>query len=210
NFMLKLQTHLLSRFSESTAPPNFTATELNCLRIRNNTAYRHSTVQINYTTYDMRRDFDTINPHSHPFIMTVSPEAAGHTSTRPPYTSPSTFWYAAVLGIFHADVQRVGTNFEDLRFRTMYFLWVRWLEPVASNLSESQDSKLPKLRCLPEEDEMAYGFLDPALVLRGCHLIPAFCDGLSSDTPGQVISYRGRQVMSESVLHQWKHYCVGT
>ena len=33
----------------------------------------------------------------------------------------------------------------------------------------------------PENDPSAFGFLDPSLVLRGCHLIPAFNDGRTSD-----------------------------
>ncbi|KAF9045036.1 hypothetical protein BJ165DRAFT_1346288, partial [Panaeolus papilionaceus] len=214
NFIPKLRNHLLSHFSETTTVQNFTETELNSLRIQNNVIYGHSTARINYTTYDMRRDFDTINPRSHPFIMTVSPESVGRNTTLSsasglPHTSASVFWYAAVLGIFHADVQRIGTNSGDLRHRTYHFLWVRWLEPVPGHLSGRRHSNLPKLRCLAEEDEFAYGFLDPALVLRGCHLIPAFCDGLTSGPLDQTISYRGCPVMSTAVLQQWKHYCVG-
>ncbi|KAF9032193.1 hypothetical protein BJ165DRAFT_1321577, partial [Panaeolus papilionaceus] len=179
NFISNLRTHLLSRLLDSKAEQNFTDTELNSLRIRNNIIFGHSTARVNYTTYDMRRDFDTINPRTHPFIMAISPEAAGYTASDPnPKSGTNTpiFWYAAVLGIFHADVQRIGSNSGDLRYRTLPFLWVRWFEPSPGHLP-GQYPQLPKLRLLPEEDDFSYGFLDPSLVLRGCHLIPAFRDG---------------------------------
>ncbi len=46
--------------------------------------------------------------------MVASPET--ETGSHP-------FWYAAVLGIFHAKVQHVGKDSRDYRFRSMEFLW---------------------------------------------------------------------------------------
>jgi len=36
---------------------------------------------------------------------------------------------------------------------------------------------LDSLRFIPMSHDDAYGFVDPAHVLRGCHLIPAFASG---------------------------------
>jgi len=41
-------------------------------------------------------------------------------------------------------------------------------------------ARLPKIGFVGEEDDLAFGFLDPSLVLRGCHLIPAFVNGRTS------------------------------
>ena len=30
---------------------------------------------------------------------------------------------------------------------------------------------------IPDNDNLAFGFLDPSLVIRGCHLIPCFSNG---------------------------------
>ena len=38
-------------------------------------------------------------------------------------------------------------------------------------------AQLPKVGFVPEEDDMAFGFLDPSLVVRGCHLVPSFSEG---------------------------------
>ncbi|KZT64013.1 hypothetical protein DAEQUDRAFT_635146, partial [Daedalea quercina L-15889] len=37
--------------------------------------------------------------------------------------------------------------------------------------------RLPKIGFVPMSDELAFGFLDPSLIIRGCHLMPAFADG---------------------------------
>jgi hypothetical protein len=103
DFILKLRDHLLGRIHERDFDGDtgqlFSDEERNSVRIRNNTIYRLATLRVNYTTYDMRRDFDTVNPKTHPFIMVPSPETE---------QGAHLFWYAAVLGVFHADVQYAG------------------------------------------------------------------------------------------------------
>lgn len=60
----------------------------------NNQLYRHKVVRINYTTYDLRRDQDSINPRTHPHIITLSMPGTDH-----PFT------YGRVIGVFHANVR---------------------------------------------------------------------------------------------------------
>jgi hypothetical protein len=55
--------------------------------------YSVHTMQVYYTTYDMKREYDAINPRTHADIMVLS----GETNPRHPY------WYARVLGIYHMD-----------------------------------------------------------------------------------------------------------
>ena len=43
-----------------------------------------------------------------------------------------------------------------------------------------QSARLPKVGFVEYTDPLAFGFLDPSLVVRGCHLVPAFADGKTS------------------------------
>lgn len=161
--------------------------------------YRHCTARINYTTYDVRRDSDTINPRNHPFVMMASPEMKTNPSAHP-------FWYAQVLGVFHADVQHTGSHSKTLAWQPMEFLWVRWLgiEPGVS--FGRRQAKLPKLGFVPEADELAFGFLDPSLVIRGCHLIPAFNDGQTSSLLSTQAPTEARK---NDQTQDWVNYYVG-
>jgi hypothetical protein len=57
---------------------------------------------------------------------------------------------------------------------------VQWLGVEPNYRSGFKAARLPKVSFVPEEDPYAFAFLDPALVLRGCHLVPAFADGCTS------------------------------
>ena len=201
NFILKLQDHLLGRILshdfDGDTHQSFSDRERNSIRIRNNTIYRLSTFRVNYTTYDMRRDFDTINPKTHPFVMVPSPETE-------PEAHP--FWYAAVLGIFHADVQHLGDGCQDFRYKRMEFLWVRWLGVVPGLSFGRKQAKLPKIGFVPDLDEFAFGFLDPSLIIRGCHLIPSFSDGKTQDLLMIKGPSAGRVTGTDD---DWANYYVG-
>ncbi|KAE9385439.1 hypothetical protein BT96DRAFT_759911, partial [Gymnopus androsaceus JB14] len=56
----------------------------------------------------------------------------------------------------------------------MEFLWVRWFGSEPGYHSGPRYARLPKIGFVPDSDDMAFGFLDPSLVLRACHLIPNF------------------------------------
>lgn len=62
--------------------------------IPNNTIYSVQTMQVHYTTYDLRYEYNTINPRTHGGVMVLS----GETMPSHPY------WYARVLGIYHMEV----------------------------------------------------------------------------------------------------------
>ncbi len=175
---------------------SFSNEDRNSVRIRNNTIYRHCTARINYTTYDMRRDFDTINTKTHPFVMVPSPEIE-------PGAHP--FWYASVVGVFHAEVQHSGVQSHNFRFRHMEFLWVRWLGVVPCQSFGRKKAKLPKIGFVPDSDEFSFGFLDPALVIRGCHLIPSFSDGRTQD----LLTHSPTEARPDGAKDDWANYYVG-
>ncbi len=122
---------LLGRTYDGDTDMAFTPEEHLTVRLRNDMIFRVHTARINYTTYDMRRAYDTINPCTHPFVIMASPETA-------PGSHP--FWYAAVLGVFYANVQHVGKDSRDYKIRRMEFLWVRWLGVVPGSLIRATTS----------------------------------------------------------------------
>lgn len=65
----------------------------------------------------MRRDQDSINPHTHCDVMVHSPETKKNAHP---------FWYARVLGIFHTQVLHIGEDVHNRSVQHMEFLWVRW------------------------------------------------------------------------------------
>lgn len=87
------------------------------------------------------------------------------------------FWYARVLGVFHAQVVHCGPAAINRSTQRVEFLWVRWFGIDVDHRYGLKAARLPKVGFVPDTDPLAFGFLDPSLVVRGTHLIPAFFDG---------------------------------
>lgn len=146
--------------------------EHNAVLFKDDRMYRHHLARFNYTTYDVRRAQDVVNPGtSHRDIMLLaSPSDIGGDSEHP-------FLYARVLGIYHVNVVYIGEGMLDYRARKVDFLWVRWFEYVGGKSLGWDDQKLDSIRFPPMVEEGAFGFVDPGDVLRGCHIIPGFAGG---------------------------------
>lgn len=144
--------------------------QLNQVLFHGNKIYRHRLLCINYTSYDLQRDFDVINPRTPKRdIMMLSHLEAGEHS----------FCYAQVLGIFHTNIMYVGPGSRDFPLRHIKFLWVQWFEILqdhSTTLGWNQHS-LDRVRFLPMAEEDAFRFVHPADVLRGCHIVSLFTDG---------------------------------
>lgn len=150
----------------------FTDTDRNSIRFVGNRIYSVQTCCVYYTTYDLQRQCDIVNPHTHPDIMLRSPAVEGAES----------YWYARVIGVYHANVWtkhpaiRGGRN-----ARHMDFLWVRWFGDEPDYRSGFRKARLPKIGFVESTDDFAFSFVDPANVICRCHLIPAFNAGRSVD-----------------------------
>ena len=97
-----------------------------------------------------------------------------------PETGPGAqpYWYACVIGIFHAMVSSSHADVEEESFRHMDFLWVRWFGVEPGRYCHGfRYAHLPKFGFVESTDDYAFTFLDPALVIRGAHMIPAFTEG---------------------------------
>jgi hypothetical protein len=152
---------------------DYTDEDRNSVRFVGERIYSVQTCRLYYTTYDLRRDSDTINPRTHPDIMLRSPEEE---------EGADPYWYARVIGVYHANVWADRQDMPGARgVRRMDFLWVRWLGKEHSYVSGSRRGLLPKIGFVESTDEFAFSFVDPANVVRGCHLIPAFHEGRTAN-----------------------------
>jgi hypothetical protein len=144
---------------------------------KNDRMYRHNLIRFNYTTYDVRRSQDVVNPKtSHHIIMLLANKDNSSTDTN----SDHPFLYARVLGIYHVNVIYTGSDMCDYTPRRLDFLWVRWFRLTEdTNLAWTwRNHRLDMIHFPPVASLDAFGFVDPRDVLRGCHVVPSFASGL--------------------------------
>ncbi|KIJ53889.1 hypothetical protein M422DRAFT_242156 [Sphaerobolus stellatus SS14] len=169
NFYDDMKTHLYGRLTNIAAEDDevhITQAQRDKVLILRRVLYKHQTCRINFTTYDMQRSQDSINPStSHRDIMLHARD--DHSSSRyHPY------WYARVIGIFHC----LARLREQPDFQEIHFLWIRWLGRSDTKVRSAVNPNfLDQVGFVTVEDETdMFGFVDPANVIRACHLIPAF------------------------------------
>ena len=174
----------------------FTNNERDSVPISNNQIYLVQTLSVNYTTYDVRRDRDTVNPRNHCFVMVRSSEDT-------PGAHP--YWYAQVLGIYHAIISTTHPEARNQNTQHMEFLWVRWFGVEPKYRHGPRYARLPMVGFVEDTDELAFGFLDPSLVIRGCHLIPRFHTGRTK----ALMAYDGpTAARAPGLMDDWTNYYV--
>ncbi|KAG2157996.1 uncharacterized protein EDB93DRAFT_1077626 [Suillus bovinus] len=196
NFLPKLKDHILYRSREldiSYCNHTFTDEERNSVIIPNNTIYSVQTMQVHYTTYNLRYKYNIINPRTHGDVMVLS----GEMMPSHPY------WYVRVLGIYHMEVW-LNNGSQPVK-RNLKVLFVRWLAALRSYKCGMKHTCLPKIAFMEESDPDMFGFLNPGQVIRGAHLIPVFASGhgVSSLQHGTLLARPGGE------LDDWEEYYVG-
>lgn len=171
-----MKDHLLARILKHDYDGDetpFSEADRASLKFAKHQIYQHKVLRVNYTTYDMRREQDSLNPRTHANIMVLAhDEPGGH-----PY------WYARIIGIYHTLVIHPSSR-DPIH---MDFLWARWYgtDPDPRYRSGWKARRLPRVGFVDDNDSQdfspAFGFLDPAHIIRGVHLIPAFEDGLTDN-----------------------------
>jgi len=136
--------------------------------------YEHKVLRVNYTTYDRRREQDSITA-THPDVMVLSQETD---EVRHPY------WYARVIHIFHVNIRYYGEGNNGEALKRFDVLFVRWFGRATHLPSGFAARRLPKVGFLHEDDPDAFGFLDPNDVIRGVHMIPSFRQGTTEELLG--------------------------
>ncbi|KAH7921017.1 hypothetical protein BV22DRAFT_1107414 [Leucogyrophana mollusca] len=167
DFIPRLKNHLLSRLrgiAYTGEEPNFTDEDRDSISIAKNQLYEHSLLRVNYTTYDLRREQDSISLRTRPDIMVLSHE---EDDARHPY------WYARVIRIFHVNVRDYGEDAESSAPQRMNFLFVRWFGRDTAFRAGFSARRLHRVGFMQDYDPDEFGFLDPDQVIRGVHLIPA-------------------------------------
>jgi hypothetical protein len=147
--------------------------------IHKDVMYQHQTAQVNYTTYDVRRAQDIINPNTtRRDIMVLNIPQEQDTDLDDSTEGSSKFAYAQVLGIFHVNVFLASSTQPVLNCHPhrLEFLWVRWYDR-ASPACSWRFRKLDRLCFPPLADEGSFGFIDPRDIVRACHIAPAFSAG---------------------------------
>ncbi len=170
DFIPKLKNHLIARRlgvqDEDSIPDKYR----DLLQIRNDVLWQHKTLRLRYTTYDMRRDQDTINPRTHADILLL-------TSQDDEDDFP--FAYARVIGIFHADVRYTGPGSTSSNWEHTEFLWVRWfVRDPTQTASGFRHRRLPRITFTSDPP---FGFVDPACVLRAAYIIPGYHQGITDE-----------------------------
>ncbi|KAF9033835.1 hypothetical protein BJ165DRAFT_1615947 [Panaeolus papilionaceus] len=199
DFLPRLRDHVLGRLLNQRYDGDdnpFSDADRAEVLFRNHTMFEHKTLRVNYTTYDMRREQDTLNSRTNANIMMLSPDGEH------PY------WYAKIIGIFHVLVSH-----RDLQPtpKPMNFLWVRWygMDPGRGYRFGWKARKLPRIGFVDgtDDDPLAsppFGFIDPAHVIRSVHLIPAFHHGHTSGLLGPSALAR----LSEDDQADWNFFYV--
>ncbi|KIO20707.1 hypothetical protein M407DRAFT_29645 [Tulasnella calospora MUT 4182] len=169
----KLLDHILARLAGGHyegKDTRFSEADRNSIMIRNNRLFNHSFLRVNYTTYDLRREQDIINLTNKRDILLLADE------DEQDGVIPHPFWYARVLGILHAEVK--DRRVRNSQWQRMDFLWVRWFGRDMEYNAGWKAKRLDRIGYVPDE-EGAFGFVDPAWVVRSVHLIPAFSEGVT-------------------------------
>lgn len=158
-------------------------------------------MRINYTSYDVRRNQETVNPRtSHRDIMVLADVDSD---------SDDPYMYARIIGIYHVNVIYTGTRVIDCRPRTIQFLWVRWYERDPTAIAGGwKNSALSRLRFPPMADAGSFGFLDPADVLRAAHIVPAFAAGLRYSEDDDGMSPHSRDAGDWNSYYVMRYVCL--
>lgn len=179
DFVARLKDHLIRRM-DGLMDPDAVVPEprRRALLFQHDRMYPHQTMQVNYTTYDVRRGRDTIHINTdHSNIMVLANEDPSNSSS--PAGDPTLYWYAHIIGIYHVNV--IDTSVDSMAVashpKRMEFLHIRWLGRDPDWRSGWAAKRLEQVGFIPETDPGAFDFLDPADVIRACHLIPAFAEG---------------------------------
>ncbi|KAK7444353.1 hypothetical protein VKT23_015366 [Stygiomarasmius scandens] len=172
NFISDLKNHCLQRILNTESDTEFTDEDRRNLTFVANRLYKHKYLRVNFTTYDLRREQDSINPRTQPNVMLLAGDSkeTGH-----PY------WYARIVSLFHVRVRHLGARSRDTSEQRMDIAWVRWYQLDDTYNSGWQAKRLHGLQFVPGSSPDAFGFIDPALIIRAVHILPAFAYGKTSE-----------------------------
>ena len=105
---------------------NETQPDWDSIYFKSDWIYVHKLTRCQYTTYNVRRDQDVINPsmlHWDIVLLATTEDDQDHP-----------FLYARVLSIYHTNIIYTGENSKNYEARQFEFLWVRWYQYQGPNV----------------------------------------------------------------------------
>ncbi|KAH7918173.1 hypothetical protein BV22DRAFT_1025018, partial [Leucogyrophana mollusca] len=199
DFIPRLKDHLLARLlgmQYDGDEHDFTDEQRDTVIIKRNKLYEHKVLRVNYTTYDLRREQDSINPRTRADIMVLAHEDETDDNGHP-------YWYARVIKILHVMARHTGdASASESEDHQMDVLFVRWFGRDTRTRTGFASKRLPRIGFLQGDTSEAFGFLDPDQVIRGAHVIPAFAYGQTDE----VLSPSLARQESEFDKDWWYYY----
>jgi hypothetical protein len=112
----------------------------------------------------MRRNQDSINPKTHPDILMLAPGSSPQLPAHP-------YLYGRVIGIYHVDIIHANLSPQSQHIE---FLHVRFFQVDEGFQGGFKSHRFYRLSFSNSDNADVFGFVDPARVIRGIHIIPAF------------------------------------
>ena len=119
-----------------------------------------------HTTYDLQQEQDSLNLHL--------PDCQCDGPFPRKWQKECPYWYAWILGIYHANICHVGPSSTSSKPQKMDFLSVHWFGQDTDPCPGWKTKHLLCLGFVPGNDGLAFGFLDPNQIIQAIHLLPAF------------------------------------
>ncbi|KJA21682.1 hypothetical protein HYPSUDRAFT_111821, partial [Hypholoma sublateritium FD-334 SS-4] len=197
DFSENLKIHLLSRIRQKLqiSPAVFNS------GVSSTAPLMHNAVLIK----DNRDVINPNTPHSNVMLL-ANPEPNDNGSDSLERDAVHPYLYGRVIGIYHVNVIYTGPGTKGYEAMRFDFLHVRWLQLDFAQSPGRRKCGWTSLRldCLsfsPMADKTSFSFIDPSLILRGCHLIPAY-------TFGKAHSDRICMSKISQDAEDWKYYYV--
>ncbi|KAG8700404.1 hypothetical protein FRC08_004728 [Ceratobasidium sp. 394] len=166
-FYPQLKRHLLARVRGVSDGTNFSDSELAQLSFHQGRMYRHKTLHVNYTSYDVLRQQDVLNAGTANCFVMLPAETNGEPGAHP-------FVYAKVLGVYHAKIVHGGRLPQRMDFVHVRWLYYDYERP--GGWDHKRLDRVNYIACGTNDDILdSFDFIDPANILRATHLIPDFC-----------------------------------
>ena len=173
---------------------HFTDEDRGYITIVLNMLYRHKTLHISHTSYDMQEDTELIRQRRYPGIMVLS------NNEKHPHL------YGSVLGLFHVSIKNAGpyTLLHDSEKASLPVMWIHWLKLDSTQGQPGFHSlRYPSVSFCKCDEPDAFGLIHPDEIIRPVHLIPRFNLGHTNE-------YLGRNSMGrpEGEDRDWKHFSI--
>ncbi|KAG8700007.1 hypothetical protein FRC08_004982 [Ceratobasidium sp. 394] len=195
-FHTQLKKHLLGRLLGTPNRSDFSELELAQLELQKGRMYRHKTLRINYTSYDVLRQQDILNASTPHCFVLLPAESQQDKSDHP-------FVYAKVLGVYHAHI--IHRNRPPTRMDFVHVRWLYYDYDRCGGWGFGRLDRVTYLPCITNEDVLdSFDFIDPSNIIRATHLIPDFCSGTTKEffNVPQSIAH------DDKVYGDWKGYYV--